>query len=168
MKKINHEELEEVSYHYAKKKMPIIVLGRTGIGKSVSIKNTAKRMAEERNKVLVDMGDINKEMFEKICKEPDNYYIYKVYSMSTIGDPTDIKGLPFTEDSEILKTRVVKWLKNEWIALFERCSGTIFFDEFNLAPPSIQAITYQILLDRRIDDFKFNEDVAIFCAGNLT
>jgi hypothetical protein len=43
----------------------------------------------------------------------------------------------------------------------------LFFDEFNSAPPSVQAAAYKIILDRMIGQWKLHKNVAMACAGNL-
>ncbi len=168
IKKINHEQLELTAERHYEKGKALIILGRTGIGKSQSFYNMAKRKAEEKGKEFIDMKDIDKTKLQEIIRNPDKYFVLKILSMSTISDPTDLKGLPFPEMEEVMKNRVVKWLKNEWVMVLEKCEGIILLDEFNLAPSSIQAIVYQMLLDKRIDDVKLHEGVGIACAGNLT
>ncbi len=44
----------------------------------------------------------------------------------------------------------------------------MFFDEINLAPPSLQATTYQILLDKQVGEQPLHPKTIIFGAGNLT
>jgi hypothetical protein len=43
----------------------------------------------------------------------------------------------------------------------------IFLDEFNSAPPLVQASFYQLLWDRRVGDYVLPEDCVIVAAGNL-
>lgn len=42
----------------------------------------------------------------------------------------------------------------------------LFFDEMNLAPPLVQAAAYEIVLDRRIGQFRLGEKDAVVAAGN--
>ncbi len=46
--------------------------------------------------------------------------------------------------------------------------GILFFDEINLAPASVQAAAYQLVLDRRIDEYELPEGWDIIAAGNRT
>jgi hypothetical protein len=45
-------------------------------------------------------------------------------------------------------------------------SGILFLDEITSAPPSISAAAYQLILDRRLGDYRVPEGWAIFAAGN--
>jgi hypothetical protein len=42
----------------------------------------------------------------------------------------------------------------------------LFFDELNLSPPSIQAVAYQLILDRKIGDYTLPSGWVIISAGN--
>ena len=73
-------------------------------------------------------------------------------------DPTDIKGLPRIEKD------FVDWILPK---IWPRSGhGIIFFDELNLAPPTVQAAAYQIILDRQIGTFSFPPGFLICAAGN--
>lgn len=43
----------------------------------------------------------------------------------------------------------------------------LFLDEFNSAPPSVQAAAYKLVLDRMVGGYPLHKNVAIVCAGNL-
>ena len=45
-------------------------------------------------------------------------------------------------------------------------SGVLFLDEMNVAPPSVQASAYQLVLDRRIGEYRLPDGWAIIAAGN--
>ena len=42
----------------------------------------------------------------------------------------------------------------------------LFLDEINAAPPSVQAAAYQLLLNRRVGEYKLPPGVSMVCAGN--
>ncbi len=44
----------------------------------------------------------------------------------------------------------------------------LFLDEFNSAPPSVQAAAYKIVLDRKVGQKNLHDKVAIVAAGNLS
>jgi hypothetical protein len=44
--------------------------------------------------------------------------------------------------------------------------GILFLDEITSAPPSVSAAAYQLILDRRLGDYKIPDGWAIFAAGN--
>lgn len=44
---------------------------------------------------------------------------------------------------------------------------TLFLDEFNSAPKSVQAAAYKLILDRMVGNHRLHPNTAIICAGNL-
>lgn len=81
-------------------------------------------------------------------------------------DPTDIKGLPqFAKkrvDHEV--EDVVKWILPE---VWPRSGyGILFLDEINLAPPAVQASCYQLILDRKIGEYKLPRGWMVIGAQN--
>ena len=55
-----------------------------------------------------------------------------------------------------------------WLALLSKrnCSGVLFLDEINLAPPSVQSSAYQIIYDKALGEISLNEGVFVVGAGN--
>lgn len=45
-------------------------------------------------------------------------------------------------------------------------TGLLFLDEMNAAPPAVQSAAYQLVLDRRIGEYKLPDGWAIIAAGN--
>lgn len=77
-------------------------------------------------------------------------------------EPSDLRGLPTTVNGE-----VTKWLPPSWLPKSNSDSkGILFFDEINLAPPSIMASTMQLVLDRRLGDYTLPDGWVIISAGN--
>lgn len=79
-------------------------------------------------------------------------------------DPTDLKGLPYWDE----KTNTMKWappsdLPKEGNGLD---NAILFLDEINAAPPSVQAAAYQLILNRRVGEYRLPAGVSIVCAGN--
>lgn len=57
--------------------------------------------------------------------------------------------------------------KLEQLIQLEKFSHAILFlDEINAAPPSVQAAAYQLILNRRVGEYKLPKDVSMICAGN--
>lgn len=75
-------------------------------------------------------------------------------------DPSDLRGLPKTDGE------VTKWLVPNWLPRDKNSKGVLFFDELNLAPPSVQSACYQLILDRRLGDYELPEHWVIISAGN--
>ena len=72
--------------------------------------------------------------------------------------PTDLRGLPVADGS------VSRWLPPEFLPSSGR--GILFLDELNLAPPAIQGIAQQLILDRRVGSYVVPEGWFIWAAGN--
>lgn len=82
-------------------------------------------------------------------------------------DPTDINGFPkimgnkagyvpmdtFPVEGDLIPDGYSGWI--------------IFLDEFNSAPPAVQAAAYKLVLDRMVGRYKLHPNTAIVCAGNL-
>lgn len=62
---------------------------------------------------------------------------------------------------------------NDAVAALERLvqakafgNAILFLDEINAAPPSVQAAAYQLILNRRVGEYKLPPGVSMLCAGN--
>jgi hypothetical protein len=161
MKQITHKELEQASYHYFKNGRSLLVLGRTGTGKSFSVKNTGKRIAKEMNKEFVEWNEITREKRNELIRNPDRYYLFVDMRLTQMA-PEDLKGLPNVNEEQ------VEWKPNAWAVALSKCAGMITFEEINLSAPSLQASVYQILLDRQVGELPLNKDVSVCGTGNLT
>ncbi|WP_041230741.1 ATP-binding protein [Deinococcus peraridilitoris] len=74
--------------------------------------------------------------------------------------PTDLRGLPVPD----LERGVARWLAPQFLPREQNC--ILFLDELNLAPPVMQGIAQQLILDRRVGDYEVPEGVFIWAAGN--
>ena len=72
--------------------------------------------------------------------------------------PTDLRGLPVPENG------VAKWLPPEFLP--RSGAGVLFLDELNMAPPTLQGIAQQLILDRRVGSYVVPEGWFIWAAGN--
>jgi hypothetical protein len=84
----------------------------------------------------------------------------------SLWDPTDIKGIPYF-DSNIGK---MVWgapneLPDDEMAK-QYDNIVLFLDEMNSAPPAVQAAAYQLILNRRVGQYKLPDNVIIVAAGN--
>lgn len=77
-------------------------------------------------------------------------------------EPSDLRGIPF-RDGEKVEWAIPSMLPNK-----ERHGGRgiLFLDEITSAPPSVSAAAYQLILDRRLGEYRIPEGWAIFAAGN--
>ncbi len=72
--------------------------------------------------------------------------------------PSDLRGLPVPADG------VSRWYPPEFLPRDGR--GILFLDELNLAPPTMQGIAQQLILDRKIGSYKVPAAWFIWAAGN--
>lgn len=72
--------------------------------------------------------------------------------------PTDLRGIPVAQDGQ------ARWYPPEFLPRSGR--GILFLDELNLAPPTMQGIAQQLVLDRRVGTYVVPEGWFIWAAGN--
>jgi len=77
-------------------------------------------------------------------------------------EPSDLRGIPFRVGEH------VEWATPAMLPDLERHgpSGIMFLDEITSAPPSVSAAAYQLILDRRLGEYRVPQGWAIFAAGN--
>lgn len=77
-------------------------------------------------------------------------------------EPSDLRGIPFRNGER------VEWAAPAMLPDAQRHApyGILFLDEINAAPPSVSAAAYQLILDRRLGDYRVPDGWAIFAAGN--
>jgi hypothetical protein len=138
--------------HSINKKRPIFLWGPPGIGKSDIIAEVAK----SQGRPLIDIR-------------------------LPLMEPTDMRGIPYLADIKIynakgelvkdetgvpLTEKVFTWSNPSDLPTDPNSRALVFFDEMSAAPPSVQVATYQIILNRRIGNYKLPKDVVIVAAGN--
>lgn len=72
--------------------------------------------------------------------------------------PTDLRGLP------VARGGVSRWYPPEFLPT--KGAGILFLDEINLAPPTMQGMAQQLILDRRVGSYVVPEQWFIWAAGN--
>lgn len=72
--------------------------------------------------------------------------------------PTDLRGLPVAEDG------ISKWYPPEFLPRTGK--GILFLDELNMAPPAMQGVAQQLILDRRVGSYIVPEGWYVWAAGN--
>jgi hypothetical protein len=77
-------------------------------------------------------------------------------------EPSDLRGIPFRNGE------FVEWAPPAVLPDGARHGpvGVLFLDEINSAPPSVSAAAYQLILDRRLGEYRVPDGWAIFAAGN--
>ena len=77
-------------------------------------------------------------------------------------EPTDLRGLPFRVN-DVVEWAVPAMLPN---ATRHGPAGILFLDELTSAAPTVSAAAYQLILDRRLGEYRVPDGWAIFAAGN--
>ena len=72
--------------------------------------------------------------------------------------PTDLRGLPVPND------KTASWIPPDFLPTEGK--GILFLDEINMAPPAVQGIAQQLILDRRVGSYKVPDGWFIWSAGN--
>jgi MoxR-like ATPase len=72
--------------------------------------------------------------------------------------PTDLRGLP------VAKSGRSRWYPPDFLP--SGGAGVLFLDEINLAPPTMQGMAQQLVLDRRVGSYVVPDGWFIWAAGN--
>jgi hypothetical protein len=83
---------------------------------------------------------------------------------ANLREPVDCRGIPVAD----LATGVTKWLVPDELPRADRDGefGILFLDELNTASPQMQAALFQLVLERRLGDYKLPDGWTIIAAGN--
>lgn len=75
-------------------------------------------------------------------------------------DPIDLKGFPTVDSVK----KQMSWLPADFLP--KKGKGLLFLDEMNSAPQSVQAAAYQLVLNRKIGEYKLPDGWSVMAAGN--
>lgn len=144
-----------------KAKSPLMIYGGPGIGKSDIPRQVAPEIAASMNREYVEWDALSKDDRVNIINNPEKYWLFCDQRVGQM-DTTDLRGIPMMSG---------EWLDTcplAWIIYFTkpRAAGLIFFDEINLAPPTVAGQAYQIIQQRSVSDRRISDDVLIIAAGN--
>ena len=124
--------------HAMSKKRPIFMWGPPGIGKS--------------------------DIVAQITNSFSNSYLIDI--RLSLWEPTDIKGIPYFDANQ----GTMVWGAPSELPTAEMAEKydniVLFLDEMNSAAPSVQAAAYQLILNRRVGEYKLPDNVMIVAAGN--
>jgi len=153
MVNINHKQLKKLLKVYYDRKTPVYLWGTMGIGKSEVVDKTAREIANSLGLGFIEGEPDGKEKF--------GFIDVRISQL----EPSDLRGLPNIQDNKE-EGKITKWIIPNWLPRDKNSKGILFFDELNLAPQSIQASAYQLILDRRLGDYKLPDGWVIISAGN--
>jgi len=149
---VSPNRLKSMIVHSITRKRPMFIAGPPGIGKS----DIVAEVARMQNRPLIDIR-------------------------LPLMEATDIRGLPYLREVTIrdaqgnvvyneqnvpLTEKIFTWSTPSDLPTDPNSRALIFFDEMSAAPPSVQAATYQIILNRKIGTYELPKDAVIIAAGN--
>ena len=149
---VSPTRLKAMLNHVISRQRPIFISGPPGIGKS----DIVAEVARMQNRPLIDIR-------------------------LPLLEATDIRGLPhlaevtvrdaqgnvvYNEQNVPLTEKIFKWSNPTDMPTDPNSRALVFFDEMSAAPPSVQAATYQVILNRKIGTYELPKDVVIVAAGN--
>lgn len=133
-------DVEPVVHRAMQVNRPIFLWGAPGIGKSELIQG------------IVDSGALGNAML--------------IDMRLALMEPTDLRGYPFRNP----ETNAMEWSPPADLPSQELADQydhiVLFLDELNSAPPSVQAAAYQLVLNKRVGQYKLPKNVRIVAAGN--
>lgn len=123
--------------HAMLKKRPVFLWGPPGIGKS----DVVAQIADSIDAAMIDVR-------------------------LSLWEPTDIKGIPYfdTNVGKMVWGQPSELPDEEFASKYEHV--VLFLDEMNSAAPSVQAAAYQLILNRRVGEYRLPDNVMIIAAGN--
>ena len=169
MKKVNHEELGKLIKTYynqvdeKSRKIPLLVYGTFGVGKSAKILETGKEIADKKEKDFIEWNSLTQLEKDDVMKNPQGKFVFIDIRLSEY-DTSDVKGLPDFKDETSIIWKSPMWAK---FICNPNSDGVILFDEINLATPLVISSVYKILYDRNIGESRIATDWLILGAGNL-
>ena len=151
---------------------PAMIWGPPGIGKSELI----AEIGQETGRPVIDMRLL---LLEPTDIKGIPYYDPDTKTMRW-AQPADLPQHVTDRDLAKAEQRLVAaQASNDEEAIFEatqdleRLKGLqylakaiLFLDEINAAPPSVQAAAYQLILNRRVGEYRLPAGVSMVCAGN--
>jgi MoxR-like ATPase len=143
-------------------KIPLMVYGGFGIGKSMIPRQIFEQIAKDKGREFIVWEKTSNDQKNEMIENPEKYFVFCDQRIGQM-DSTDLRGIPNMMDTDKLQT-----VPYAWVIYFTQkgADGVIFFDEINLAPPTVAGSAYQIINDRTISDRKLADDVFCMGAGN--
>lgn len=137
------QQVRQIVIHAYQAKRPIFLQGSPGIGKSDTVKAAAEIL--ERSIPAEE-------------KEKGAGFTLLDFRLAQM-DPADLRGIPFPGPDNRTHWSPPDILPKEGY-------GILFLDEFNLAAPSVQNASYELILDRRLGSYNLPDGFLCVAAGN--
>lgn len=129
-----------------------MIWGPPGIGKS----SVVKQVVASYNRGALSSGGSSDEEQGQVPSEQMGFVDLRISQLA----PTDLRGLPVADK----ETKSAQWYPPNFLPRSGR--GILFLDEINMAPPAVQGIAQQLVLDREVGDYKVPDGWFIWAAGN--
>lgn len=164
MYKISTKELKETCSLLNAAHKPLMFFGTYGIGKSEMIFQWSAEQAKRESRTFLDWNRSTQEMQDDALAHPEQYYVFIDIRISQL-DAGDLRGIPLISNTskDYLQLITLRWIN---YITKKDASGCVFFDEINLAMPTVTASAYAIINDRVISDRSISNKVFICAAGN--
>jgi hypothetical protein len=159
---VRHSQLKNLLLRGYETKVPVDIKGAPGIGKSEIVKEVAERIAESEKKDFIFWNEINQEEKHKMLSVDLSKVFFFIDIRLAQFDQTDLKGFPNT------KMDYAQWVPTLMFKVLSRpeATGMVFFDEMNLAAPSVTATAYQIVNDHQVGETPISKGMFFVSAGN--
>lgn len=176
---VSHEELIEIIKRSYYTKTSLFIQGAIGIGKSYSVREAAKQIAQELSLefketkapilypdkfCLVDQRFSQKDAGE-VLGIPEDYAIVKYNGHIELVPIKhfDIFTSKWKDKYEIIDY-TTKWTAPVWFP--REGHGIIFADELPLAPPLVRNAIWELINDRALGDYELPDGWIVIGAGN--
>jgi hypothetical protein len=156
--------IDLVRAYHADPKENLLVYGDAGIGKSATVLQVCRRMAEEEGKEFANWGKSSSEKKMDMMNHPEKYFA--LVDIRTAGlEPSDIVGIPnINSAKDYLEVK-----QGPWIYFISRpeASGFIFFDEINQGSEQVLKAFFEVVYDKSAAGTPISDRMSIVAAGNL-
>jgi len=147
----------------------VILIGDYGIGKSQLIYEYAEQKAKQLNKELVIWHLLNENQKKELIENKEklrNSFVLVDIKLQSVGDISKLTGIPIIVNGN--GEHKIIWELPLFLKVLsqEESDGILFLDEINMASPSLQSTTFELLLQRKIGEWRLNNNVLVIGAGN--
>ena len=147
---VTPSELIDLIIHCYHRRIPLMVWGIPGIGKSACFYTAGERIANELGKKF--------GVYPWTQPSDDHFVVHDI--RMTLRNPVDIRGTPWPDYAN----NTTRWLPTEELP---RCGyGIIFFDDMPTAEPACQKAAFRLFLQRSLDNYILPDGYWVAAAGN--
>jgi len=162
------ETIKKIFDKALEKQKSIILIGDYGIGKSQLVYDYSKQKANELGKELIIWHILNENEKKQFVENAnlDNYFFLVDIKLQSVGDISKITGIPIIINNN--HNHKIFWELPSFLKILSRDKvyGILFLDEINMASPSLQSTCFELLLQKKIGEWKLSDNILIVGAGN--